>query len=298
MYYYVINPAAGGGAINGIQDKLRSRLKELGIEGELAKTTGPGDATKMVKAAIERGYNTIVAVGGDGTVNEVINGITKDNVAVGIIPIGRGNQVAHNLGIHSWKDAVDTLAGRRLTAYGLISAGNEFFLSSVNLGFEADLDREDEAAVAEGTDTSTLRSRIGKLRQGYRKAAEFEPLNATIEVDGRYKVSAPIFNLRVGNLKFDNPLADNRLSVTITSRPDTVQRASYLWKLLKREDASIHSTTHFTADKVTITTDPPTSLLIDGKQGATETPITIRLTDRRIRFITSKQSVSFKGPAE
>src|SRR5947208_682989 len=101
MYYYIINPSAGGGAINQIQDKLRARLQTLGISGEFAKTTGPGDATKMAAAAISSGATTVVAVGGDGTVNEVVNGISKDQVAVGIIPIGHTNFLANRLGIHS-----------------------------------------------------------------------------------------------------------------------------------------------------------------------------------------------------
>src|SRR4051794_40785384 len=113
MYYYILNPAAGKGTVNSTQDKLRVRLRELGIEGEFVKTTGPGDATKMAKQAVEKGHTTIVVVGGDGTVNEVINGITKDTVAVGIIPAGHSNLLAHRLGITGWQQACEVLSARR-----------------------------------------------------------------------------------------------------------------------------------------------------------------------------------------
>jgi diacylglycerol kinase (ATP) len=102
MYYYIVNPAAGRGQVKNLQDKLRGRLDELGIRGEWAKTTGPGEATKMTKAAIAAGHTTIVAVGGDDTVNEVINGIDRENVAIGIIPIGTTNRIATQLGIITW----------------------------------------------------------------------------------------------------------------------------------------------------------------------------------------------------
>src|SRR5882757_9997325 len=120
MYYYVVNPAAGRGQIRNMQEKLRSRLDDLGIRGEWAKTTGPGEATRMTRAAIASGHTTIVAVGGDDTVNEVINGVDQTGVAVGIIPIGTGNRLAAQLGIITWPQACEALAARRLTSYSLI----------------------------------------------------------------------------------------------------------------------------------------------------------------------------------
>ena len=82
MYYYILNPTSGSGSINNLQDKLRSTLNAYGIGGEFAKTTGPGDATKLAKSALEKGYNTIIAVGGDDTVNEVINGLAGSPAAI------------------------------------------------------------------------------------------------------------------------------------------------------------------------------------------------------------------------
>jgi diacylglycerol kinase family enzyme len=146
MYYYVVNPAAGRGQIKNLQDKLRTRLDGLGIRGEWVKTTGPGDATKLTKAAVAAGHTTIVAVGGDDTVNEVINGIDTPDVAVGIIPIGTTNRVASQLGIVHWQQACEALAARRLTPYSLIAAGQKFFLSTLTLGFETDLDKTVDTA--------------------------------------------------------------------------------------------------------------------------------------------------------
>ena len=94
MYYYIVNPVAGNSRTRSLQDKLRVNLRAIGIDGEFARTTGPGDATRLAKHAIEKGYTTIVAVGGDGTVNEVINGIGEANVAIGIMPLGHTNAVA------------------------------------------------------------------------------------------------------------------------------------------------------------------------------------------------------------
>lgn len=287
MYYYVINPAAGKGAINSLQEKLRLRLRELGIDGEFAKTTGPGDATKMVRAAIDKGYNTVVIVGGDGTVNEAVNGVTKDTVAVGIIPIGASNMLAHRLGITSWHQACEVLAARRLTDYGLIAAGQKYFLSTLTLGFETDLDKQ-----VETTPHTGLRGRMGQFVQAMGHARDYDAFECRITIDENLQLTAPIFSLSVTNRKFEDPLADNRLMVTMVDKPDRKQLTSYLWNVLKK-DYIDEGISRFSAKRVVIETTPETGLMIDGKLSG-RTPIAIRLTNKRIRFITEKQFATFK----
>lgn len=282
MYYYIVNPTAGNGAIRGLQDKLRARLTELGISGQWAKTTAPGEATKIAKAAVAQGHTTIIAVGGDDTVNEVINGIGSESVAVGIIPIGNNNRIAARLGMTSWQQSCDVLAARRLTSYSLIAAGQKFFLSTLTIGFETDveklLDTPDEG----------LGGRISHLRKSWGHARGFEPLGCTIQADDKLKLSAQIFSLSVSNQKFDNPLADNRLVITLSDRPKGRQLGSFLWtKTRGVSPLEETATTRFLASKVVIETTPASGIMVDGKV-AGRTPIAIRLTDRKVRFITEK----------
>ncbi len=287
MYYYICNPAAGKGSVNQMQEKLRARLRELGIDGEFAKTTGPGDATKMTKLAIDKGYSTIVAVGGDGTVNEVVNGINKETVAVGIIPLGHTNLLARRLGIGGWQQACETLAARRIANYGLIAAGQKYFLSTLTLGFETDLDKQTDAPPATG-----LGGRLGQLWQARGHAETFEMLECKITVDEQLELTAPLFSLSVTNQKFEDPLADNRLLITMVDRPSGRQLLSYLWNVVKKDQIE-EGISRFSAKRVVIETTPPTGIMIDGKVSG-RTPIAIRLTNKQIRFITEKQAVSFK----
>lgn len=291
MYYYIVNPAAGHGQIKNLQDKLRGRLDELGIRGEWAKTTGPGEATKMTKAAIASGHTTIIAVGGDDTVNEVINGIDRENVAVGIIPIGTTNRVANQLGIVQWQQACEALAARRLTPYSLIAAGQKFFLSNLTLGFETDLDKS-----VDTTETS-LRARVSQFTQSLGHAQKFGTLHCKIEVDGEYHLECDLFTLSIANQKFLNPLADNRLIVSISDRPgQQLKLGRLVWQTLGNRhtgELDAAATTRFLANRVVIETDPATGIMVDGKV-AGRTPIAIRLTDRRVRFITEKVIADFK----
>jgi diacylglycerol kinase family enzyme len=291
MYYYVVNPAAGRGQIKNLQDKLRARLDQLGIRGEWAKTTGPGEAAKMTRAAISAGHTTIVAVGGDDTVNEVINGIDADNVAVGIIPIGTTNRIATQLGIITWPQACEALAARRLTPYSLIAAGQKFFLSTLTLGFETDLDKTID------TPATNLRGRVGQFARSFSQARNYSSLHCKIKVDDQFSLECDLFSLSISNQKFLNPLADNRLIVSLSDVPrHQLKLGSFVWEALRNRSISAleeAATTRFLATRVVIETTPPTGIMVDGKV-AGRTPIAIRLTDRRIRFITEKIVADFK----
>ncbi len=287
MYYYIVNPAAGKGAANGLQDKLKARLRQLGIDGEFAKTTGPGDATKMAQQAIERGSNTVVVIGGDGTVNEVVNGMTSNSAAIGVIPIGTSNLLAQRLGINSWQQACEVLAARRLTSYGLIAAGQHFFLSTLTLGFETDLDKN-----IDRQEGGTLGSRLGKFVQGWGQASEYEPLKAKIVIDDHLEIEAPVFSLTITNRKFDDPLADNQLVMTLIDKPNRRQLSAHLWSMLKKDEIE-DGVTKMAAKRIVIETKPSTGLMIDGKLSG-RTPIAIRLTDRQVKFITEKQTSGFR----
>jgi diacylglycerol kinase family enzyme len=292
VYYYIVNPTAGRGQLGKIQDKLRGRLSQLGISGEWAKTTGPGEASKMAAIAAEKGHTTIVAIGGDDTINEVINGLGphSDQVAIGIIPIGQVNRVATQLGINSWQQATDLLAARRLTPYSLIAAGQKFFLSTLTLGFETELDKQVDAS------PENLRSRMIEMRHAVRQARSYQSLHAKLTIDGDIELEANIFSLSIANQKFLNPLADNQLVVTISDHPGrSLRSAGHVWKLLRTRGLSGEetATTRILAQRVVIETEPASGIMVDGKV-AGRTPIAIRLTDRRIRFITEKVGGDFK----
>lgn len=288
MYYYIVNPAAGKSAINQIQQKLKNQLKELGIDGEFAKTTGPGDATKMAAAAIAKGVKTIVAVGGDGTVNEVVNGVAKDSVAVGIIPIGSHNHLAKRLGIHSWQQAPAILAQRRITNLSLIAAGQQFFLSNLTIGFESDLDQQNDGG------TEGWAAKLKQFQRIRGQAQQFKPLKCLIKTD-QFELECQAFTLTVSNQKFSSPLAENKLEISILNKPAKLQLTSYLWRLTGRQGPNEEAaTTRFPAERVVINTKPTAGLMIDGKL-AGHTPIAIRLTDRRVRFISQKLTGEFRS---
>lgn len=98
-YLFIINPASGKGRGRKLQNIIQEYLNSKSILYDIIITEGPNHATKIV-AASEENYKYIISVGGDGTLNEVINGCSLNNGTVfGVLPIGSGNDFALNLGL-------------------------------------------------------------------------------------------------------------------------------------------------------------------------------------------------------
>jgi len=196
MYYYIINPAAGNGRINKLQEKLKGVLSDLGIAGEFVKSTGPSDIPRLTEIGLKKGYNTIVAIGGDGTINEVLNNIPDDKIAFGIIPLGSTNILANSLGIYDWLQACQVLASRKTIKYniGEISMKDQkkYFLNTVTLGLEAEINKHFN--IQENT--------IGKIKKKFeilREINEFKPNKIKFKIDNNLTGDAICYNVKIYN---------------------------------------------------------------------------------------------------
>ncbi|HEY0257232.1 MAG TPA: diacylglycerol kinase family protein [Candidatus Methylacidiphilales bacterium] len=130
----IINPAARGS---------RGRMQRLEriTGGAIIKTTkGPGDAEAQAERAVEQGYDTIVAAGGDGTINEVVNGIGTAPVSLGILPTGTVNVFAMELGIPFNLDAAwKVIRAHKVRAVDLASANGHLFVQMAGVGLDAQI---------------------------------------------------------------------------------------------------------------------------------------------------------------
>ena len=91
----ILNPAARGARTN----RLRDQVEKLSRGAVLSATSGAGHAENVARNAVVEGYKRIVAAGGDGTINEIVNGIAGHDVALGVLPLGTMNVFAAELGL-------------------------------------------------------------------------------------------------------------------------------------------------------------------------------------------------------
>ncbi len=95
----IINPKAGTDKVKNIQDKVSKVTYSSQFQFEIVFTTYRGHAKQLAQEAVKNDYHSVVAVGGDGTVNEIATALVHTNVQLGIIPLGSGNGLARSLQI-------------------------------------------------------------------------------------------------------------------------------------------------------------------------------------------------------
>ncbi len=149
----ILNPTAGRGRGGRIKAKLHNALAAAGIAHDMAETSRRGDAIDLAHKAREDGYQTVVAVGGDGTISEVVNGLAQATPAgepvgkVAVVSVGSGNDFAHTWQIASDPaEAVKAIARAQVHTCDLghvrIQAGGETIERYFNNNFGTGLDAQ------------------------------------------------------------------------------------------------------------------------------------------------------------
>jgi YegS/Rv2252/BmrU family lipid kinase len=133
----IINPISGSGKAVQCLDKVTDALKARGLQPEVFQTTAPGDAERAARDFdVDKG--TVIAFGGDGTFNEVLNGAHLDSCTVGVLPAGAGNVMGKELGI-SWQPsrAVQQLLDGKHARLDFGICNGRRFACMVGAGFDA-----------------------------------------------------------------------------------------------------------------------------------------------------------------
>jgi diacylglycerol kinase (ATP) len=135
---FIINPTGGGGHAGKVWPKIANLLDKSGQPYSAYLTREQNDGTWLAAKAVEEGAELVVAVGGDGTISEVLNGIVLKETILGIIPLGTGNGFRHSTAIPGqWEEALNGLHywSPRLVDVGRVN--NSLFLNVVGVGFDA-----------------------------------------------------------------------------------------------------------------------------------------------------------------
>lgn len=135
---FIINPISGVGRQKVIEQLVADLLDSSIFEPALVYTEGPKHATALAKKAARENFEMVVAVGGDGSVNEVAAGLIGSNTAMGILPAGSGNGLARHLGISmNLKKAMHTLQTGSKQLIDSIQFNDESFVNVAGIGFDA-----------------------------------------------------------------------------------------------------------------------------------------------------------------
>ncbi|MGA2391422.1 MAG: diacylglycerol kinase family protein [Candidatus Sulfotelmatobacter sp.] len=147
-YLGVVNPAAGGGRTRKMLGPALERLKAGGVAVEIVETRGAGDATRIAQEAFRAGKRKFIAVGGDGTSYELINGLFpqaegEDPPTLGFLPLGTGNSFLRDFSDQGVEYAIESLIAGRSRSCDVLRlhhrAGVIHYINLLSVGFPADV---------------------------------------------------------------------------------------------------------------------------------------------------------------
>ncbi len=135
---FIVNPIAGGGRARQLWPQIEEELRARGVAWERFETEGPGHAVALARQAAGGGYSAVVAVGGDGTLNEVVNGVGTGSVPVGLIPLGTGVDFPRTAGVpRTPKEALSVVLAGRVTPIDVGVVNGRLFCNVAGTGFDA-----------------------------------------------------------------------------------------------------------------------------------------------------------------
>ena len=147
-YLAIVNPAAGGGRSGRLLGPTLNRLREGGIEVKVATTHSPGQASEIARDAYSRGTRHFIAVGGDGTSYEVVNGLFPQALGnepptLGFLPLGTGNSFLRDFSEKGLDHAITSLLAERSRPCDVMRmrhrTGEIYFINLLSMGFSADV---------------------------------------------------------------------------------------------------------------------------------------------------------------
>lgn len=135
---FIINPISGIGKQKIVEQLIKETIPVKDFDIQINYTNAPHHATELSKNAAQLNFNLVVAVGGDGSVNEVSKGLIHSSTALGIIPAGSGNGLARHLGIPlDLKKAVSLLIQGKTSCIDTAQINGEHFINVAGIGFDA-----------------------------------------------------------------------------------------------------------------------------------------------------------------
>lgn len=140
---FIINPRSGTGQHKRVEALIFQILDHEKFEITIANTEYRGHAKVLAKEFSEKSYDYIVSVGGDGTLNEVVNGMINSQAILGIVATGSGNGLARHLGISTNPSkAIKTINHEKVVKIDTVSLNEHVFISIAGIGFDAFVARQ------------------------------------------------------------------------------------------------------------------------------------------------------------
>lgn len=288
----LVNPTAGGGRARGVALMAARVVRELGHDLEVVVTCAPGEVERLAREAAGRGVERVLVCGGDGTVHEGLNGLAGTGTALGILPGGRGNDLAATLGV-----PIDPAAAARYLIerppcridLGVINGRR--FGTTAGIGFDADVaTRTNRGAWRHAGRFSYVGGVLASLVAFRAPHLRITAGNETRE--GRYLMCAVSNTGRYGGgirIAPDASADDGLLDICLVSNAPRLRLLRILPAAYRGEHARAREVEMLRAAQVQVSADRELPLIADGEAAGT-TPVTLSVDRRALLVIGAPRS--------
>lgn len=263
MIKIIINPFSTKGL--KLWKDVKKRLEESHIKYD-SVITWQGHTARVAKKAQEEGFKKIFIVGGDGTINEAINGLDLEDIILGIIPAGCGNDFAKMLGIKSIEDGISSILSGYIKLVDVGFVNNRYFINNLGVGLDARI-------VYIADRLKNIKNRVKYLVSALTTLLNFPAFNVKIESKD-YKFSGHVLGISVGNGKFHGGLFsltpraridDGLLDICVIKKISMLKRFFNVQKAIRGTHIFLKETQMFTADSFSIYSKTPFHIHVDGE---------------------------------
>jgi len=284
---FIFNPRSGHNARNPyLLDHARQFIAENRLNAEVVLTERPRHATELARRAIDEGCQLVVAIGGDGTMNEVGCALVGTDTILGLIPCGSGNGLGRHLGIPGpGKGAFRTLLDGEPRSIDTGQANGIPFFNAMGIGFDAEI-----------SDRFNRLSRRGLEAYAHTAISaffRFRPQVCTIQ-NGQARLLTSAFIVSIansdqyGNDCFIAPGAqvdDGRLNVTIIKKVNLINALPIAVRLFTRSIDGSRSVQRLTGSHFVIERAAPGLLHTDGETHQVDAKIEVSVLARSLRIM-------------
>lgn len=281
--FLIINKYAGHGEGVRAVEIVVPFLTKNGYSVEYSFTQSHGHATALASKASTEGFNLVVAVGGDGTVNEVAQGLVGTKTPMGIIPMGSGNGLARELGIsmNMQKSARSLIDGKSLHL-DVCKLNDQRFLCTSGIGFDA--------LVADKMSKSSSRGFLKYVQLVIKESIFFKPLDVRMKIDG-VLIEEPVFLItfanasQFGNNAFIAPgasMTDGLIDVVVVRKFAKVWMPLFAVALFSKLIAKLPFVDCYKARQIELEIADTPYYHFDGEPGRLNVPARIKLDTAKI----------------
>lgn len=267
---FIVNPVSGNGRTKRILPHLVRLARKLGMEFDLQLTQAPEHATELAMDHASE-FDIVVAVGGDGTVNEVAAGTVRSDAAMGVIPTGTGNDFSRAIGrLKNLQDYVHRVVAGKVKSIdvGMLSiTGRDFvFVNGIGIGFDAEVARE-------SMNLHKLKGLSSYLYAVVKTLTKYKATRMKIKLGDRM-VEGKTFLVAIGNgisagggflLTPDAVLNDGLLDACIVSDVSVGRALRLIPSVIKGAHGKHPEVTFGKAERILIESDVPVSIHRDGE---------------------------------